>query len=72
MRNIAVALGNAPYAANIVSALQRRQRDATPLLDEHLCWALKRQQQFKTGEATPPQPYKLEQIPAKRWHYLEN
>lgn len=42
-RNIAVALGNAPPAADIVSALRRRLDDPSELVREHVAWALERQ-----------------------------
>ncbi|MDH5484719.1 MAG: tRNA epoxyqueuosine(34) reductase QueG [Gammaproteobacteria bacterium] len=41
LRNIAVALGNAPYSEAIVSALQSRREGADPVLQEHIDWALK-------------------------------
>ncbi|MCC2617705.1 tRNA epoxyqueuosine(34) reductase QueG [Aestuariibacter halophilus] len=44
-RNIAVALGNAPYSEAIVAALQQARQGASPLVDEHLVWALDQQQQ---------------------------
>ena len=44
LRNIAVALGNAPRSANVLAALQARAQDASPLVREHIEWALKRQQ----------------------------
>ncbi len=40
LRNIAVALGNAPTSADIISALQARQHHASPLVREHVLWAL--------------------------------
>lgn len=43
-RNIAVALGNAPTSAAVVSALGARRADASPLVREHVAWALKRHQ----------------------------
>lgn len=43
-RNIAVALGNAPADARIVSALRLRHHQASPLVKEHIQWALKQQQ----------------------------
>jgi epoxyqueuosine reductase len=44
LRNIAVALGNAPYRAAIVEALQNRSDDAAPpLVREHAQWALAQQ-----------------------------
>ncbi len=43
LRNIAVALGNAPYADDIVLSLQSR-RGESPLLDIHIEWALAQQQ----------------------------
>jgi epoxyqueuosine reductase len=42
-RNIAVALGNAAPEPAIVAALQRRADDPSPLVREHVAWALARQ-----------------------------
>jgi epoxyqueuosine reductase len=42
LRNIAVALGNAPSSAAVVAALRRRADDASPLVREHVAWALAR------------------------------
>jgi epoxyqueuosine reductase len=39
-RNIAVALGNAPHSAEVVSALLARREDRSPLVREHVVWAL--------------------------------
>lgn len=44
LRNIAVALGNAPYHQDIVRALQSR-RGYADLLDEHIDWAIAQQNQ---------------------------
>ena len=41
-RNIAVALGNAPSSAAVVSALAARRLDPSPLVREHVAWALGR------------------------------
>ncbi len=43
-RNIAVALGNAPYSQAIIEALVARREQVSPLVREHLEWALSRQQ----------------------------
>ncbi len=43
LRNLAVALGNAPYQAEIVAALAARMDHPSAQLREHLQWALKRQ-----------------------------
>ncbi len=43
LRNIAVALGNAPRSAEVLAALQTRAQDASPLVREHVAWALERQ-----------------------------
>ena len=43
VRNLAVAAGNAPPAAAIVAALQERRGGATPMVREHIDWALARQ-----------------------------
>jgi len=42
LRNIAVALGNAPSAPAIIAALSSRQDDPSPMLREHVAWALAR------------------------------
>jgi epoxyqueuosine reductase len=42
LRNIAVGLGNAPTTAAVVAALQARADDASPLVREHVAWALGR------------------------------
>jgi len=42
LRNIAVALGNAPTTPEVLAALARRREDASPLVREHVAWALGR------------------------------
>ena len=42
LRNIAVALGNAPTSAAVVAALRARVNDASELVREHVRWALAR------------------------------
>jgi epoxyqueuosine reductase len=44
LRNIAVALGNAPHSPLIVTALQSRLRHPSALVREHITWALAQQQ----------------------------
>ena len=41
-RNLAVALGNGPPSSQAIEALQERLYDATPMVREHLEWALAR------------------------------
>ncbi len=43
LRNIAVALGNAPSSADIVAALESRRDHPSELVREHVAWALARQ-----------------------------
>ena len=45
LRNIAVALGNAPNKPEILAALSARADDASELVREHVAWALRQQQQ---------------------------
>jgi epoxyqueuosine reductase len=40
LRNIAVALGNAPYSSSIVTALQVKRAEADDMVLEHIDWAL--------------------------------
>jgi len=45
LRNIAVALGNAPRSAGTVKALNARADDPSAVVREHVAWALKQQLQ---------------------------
>ncbi|VAX12836.1 Epoxyqueuosine reductase [hydrothermal vent metagenome] len=45
LRNIAVALGNAPANENIIRALEQKKEMASELLREHLYWSLNQQRQ---------------------------
>ena len=49
LRNCAVALGNAPRAADIVEALRARQAHPAELVREHVAWALA--EQMRPGQA---------------------
>ncbi len=42
LRNIAVALGNARTTSEVVAVLERRRESASPLVREHIDWALSR------------------------------
>jgi epoxyqueuosine reductase len=44
LRNLAVGLGNAEYSEQIVSALASRRDDASPMVREHVAWALAEQE----------------------------
>lgn len=48
LRNIAVGLGNAPYSAAIVEALQARRDDVSDVVREHVQWALQQQNEKRT------------------------
>ncbi len=41
LRNIAVALGNAPTSNDIIAALESRKSHPSPVVREHVVWALK-------------------------------
>ena len=45
LRNLAVGLGNAPTSTKVTQALRARLDCASPLLREHILWALDRQRQ---------------------------
>jgi len=53
LRNLAVGLGNATPAPAIVAALERRADDPSPLVREHVAWALA-QQRAKAQRTTTP------------------
>ena len=44
LRNVAVALGNAPTSTEVTAALQHRTDDSSPIVREHVAWALARHQ----------------------------
>ncbi len=44
LRNIAVALGNAPYNEDIINALYTRSEHPDPIVAEHIRWAIAQQQ----------------------------
>lgn len=48
-RNLAVALGNAPFHQDIITALSSVKGNVNGMVDEHIDWALK-QQQLKQAE----------------------
>ncbi len=46
LRNLAVGLGNAPANEKIIDTLNLRKNQATPMVKEHIEWALKQQQKL--------------------------
>ncbi|NIE54259.1 tRNA epoxyqueuosine(34) reductase QueG [Pantoea dispersa] len=54
LRNVAVALGNAPWAPENLTALEQR-RGGHPLLDEHIDWAIAQQRQKRAAQAVEVQ-----------------
>uniref|UniRef100_UPI000578B2B1 tRNA epoxyqueuosine(34) reductase QueG n=1 Tax=Yersinia pestis TaxID=632 RepID=UPI000578B2B1 len=54
LRNISVALGNAPYLDSIVLALETR-RGLHPMLDEHIEWAISQQLARRATQAVEGQ-----------------
>jgi epoxyqueuosine reductase len=40
LRNVAVALGNAPTSPEVVAALRARAAEPSALVREHVAWAL--------------------------------
>lgn len=51
-RNIAVALGNAPYDLNIVAALEEKLTSASEMVSEHIHWALAQQKLKRDSSET--------------------
>ena len=50
LRNLSVGLGNAPASQNIIQALQKRIDDSSPLVREHVQWALEQQTKNAVSE----------------------
>jgi epoxyqueuosine reductase len=49
LRNIAVALGNAPYSAATMSTLEQRRHHSSEIVREHVAWALAEQADKRTA-----------------------
>lgn len=54
LRNVAVALGNAPWDESSLTALQQRLGE-DPMLDEHIEWAIRQQLKRRSEQATEVQ-----------------
>jgi epoxyqueuosine reductase len=52
-RNIAIALGNAPPEPDVRAALERRRDDPSPIVREHVQWALARPEVTKPASRNP-------------------
>ena len=61
LRNIAVALGNAPWTEENMAALASRSGEH-PLLDEHIEWAIAQQLQKRAAQAIEVQPAKKQRL----------
>lgn len=61
LRNIAVAMGNAPWDEAIFNALQQRLGE-DPMLDEHIHWALARQRAHREALGTEVQPAQKQRL----------
>ncbi len=53
LRNVAVALGNAPRSQRAAAALRARRDEADPVVREHVAWALARQQGSSPASRAP-------------------
>ncbi len=66
-RNLAVGLGNAPHAQEVVAALAARADDPSPVVREHVAWALA-QQAARAGAGFGGAARRLSAAgPARRW-----
>jgi len=48
LRNLAVALGNAPDSVEVCAALESRANDASPVVREHVAWAIAKHRRGST------------------------
>ncbi len=53
LRNIAVALGNAPTSPALLEALRSRARHPSPVVREHVRWALAQHRSIPVDEPHP-------------------
>jgi epoxyqueuosine reductase len=51
LRNLAVGLGNAPTSLEVIRALEARRNHSSPLVREHVAWALARHASEQSGLA---------------------
>lgn len=51
LRNIAIALGNAPTSSSVLEALNSRQNDPSELVREHVVWALRQHEKDPAATA---------------------
>ncbi len=69
-RNLAVALGNAPTSEAVVAALRAREHDPSPLVAEHVRWALARHgaapRDTTAAPLSPPTPARTGSPPPRR------
>jgi epoxyqueuosine reductase len=56
LRNVAVALGNAPATPEVLNALEGRRDDASALVREHVRWALEEHARRRAGQELPGSP----------------
>ncbi|WP_111979892.1 tRNA epoxyqueuosine(34) reductase QueG [Algibacillus agarilyticus] len=61
-RNIAVALGNAPYHTDIIQQLKRQLTAASDLVKEHILWAVEQQQNKKDATTSDSKNKRLIRI----------
>ena len=54
LRNLAVGLGNAPTSAPVIEALERRREHPSPLVREHVEWALARHEARQRAAVRAP------------------
>jgi len=52
-RNIAVALGNNDYSPDIAAALDKKRDDPSPLVREHVRWALQEMERKRRAPGAP-------------------
>jgi epoxyqueuosine reductase len=52
LRNLAVGLGNARYGEDIIAALRQRADDPSPIVREHVAWALREQGRKRIAVST--------------------
>jgi epoxyqueuosine reductase len=54
LRNLAVGLGNAPSSPTVAAALAARRDDPSPLVREHVAWAIGRHREHRSLPTTAP------------------
>lgn len=69
MRNLAIAIGNAPYSAERILLLERKHGQINAMIDEHIDWAVSQlKQKITTMPSEPADEQKIKPFVAPKYY----